>query len=59
MLEMTSTRTIYRQRRIELIKEIINLLLNMLLLPKQELEDIPLPLLKRVKKMLETKKVDA
>jgi|YelNatPaOPRAMG01_1025707.scaffolds.fasta_scaffold45266_2 hypothetical protein len=56
---MTSTRTIYRQRRIELIKEIINLLLNMLLLPKQELEDIPLPLLKRVKKMLETKKVDA
>jgi hypothetical protein len=50
---MTSTRTLYRQKRIELIKEIIMLLLNMLTLEKKELEKIPLPKLKQVKKLLQ------
>jgi hypothetical protein len=53
---MTSTRTKYRQKRVELIKECIMLLVNMLTLEKKELEKIPTPFFKQIQKALENKK---
>ena len=53
---MTSIRTEYRNKRIELVKENIMLLCNMLLMDKQQLEQIPLVSLKNLNKLL--KRVD-
>jgi len=49
---MTSTRTQYRQKRVELIKDCIMLLVNMLTMEKKELEKIPTPYFNQVKKIL-------
>jgi len=49
---MTSTRTEYRQKRIELIKENILLLCDMLTMNKQDLEKISLVSFKKLSKML-------
>ena len=49
---MTSIRTEYRNKRIELIKENIMLLCNMLLMDKQQLEKIPLISYKKLSKLL-------
>ena len=54
---MTSIRTQYRQKRVELIKDCIMLLVNMLTLEKKELEKIPLPFFKNVKKFLELRSI--
>lgn len=45
---MTSTRTEYRIKRIDLITDIINELSKLLLLYKRDLETIKLPLLKKL-----------
>ncbi|MFH1106209.1 MAG: hypothetical protein V1731_03325 [Candidatus Aenigmatarchaeota archaeon] len=50
---MTSSRTLYREKRVELIKECIGLLVGLLTIEKKDLERIPLPTLKNVKKVLE------
>jgi len=49
---MTSIRTEYRNKRIELVKENIMLLCNMLLMDKQQLEQIPLVSLKNLNRLL-------
>jgi hypothetical protein len=54
---MVSTRTKYRQKRIELIKECIMILTDMLTWEKKELEKIPLPFFKMMKKALEKREV--
>jgi hypothetical protein len=56
---MVSTRTKYRQKRIELIKECIMILADMLTWEKKELEKIPLPKLKQMKNWLITNKKDS
>jgi len=50
-----STRTEYRQKRVQLIRECNNLLLDMLTLKKKDLEQIPLPFFKNLKKEIEEK----
>lgn len=55
---MVSVRTQYRQKRIQLIKECIILLLDMLTLEKQQLETIKLPFFKKLKKTIENGKFD-
>lgn len=52
---MVSIRTQYRQKRVELIRQILNLFLDMLLLNKKELETIPLPFFKKLKKTVENR----
>jgi hypothetical protein len=49
---MVSTRTKYRRKRIELLLECIGILMAMLTLEKKELEHIPLPFFKNLKKSL-------
>lgn len=50
---MVSTRTIYRRKRVEIIKEIVLILISLLTLEKQQLEIIPLVFFKRIKKEIE------
>lgn len=50
---MTSTRTEYRLKRQQLIKDSIMLLMDMLTLEKKELEKIPTPFFNQLKKSLE------
>ena len=50
MISMTSTRTQYRQKRIQLIKDSIALLLDMLTMEKKELEKIHISKFKKIKK---------
>jgi hypothetical protein len=54
---MVSTRTKYRQKRIELIKECIMILADMLTWEKKKLEKILLPFFKKMKKALEKREV--
>jgi hypothetical protein len=49
---MTSVRTQYRNKRIELIRENILLLCDMLTMNKQDLERIPLVSLKNLNRLL-------
>jgi hypothetical protein len=44
-------------KRVELIKDCIMLLVNMLTMEKKELEKIPTPYFKQLKKILENKQI--
>jgi hypothetical protein len=57
-MKMVSIRTQYRQKRIELIKECIMLLVDMLTLDKQQLEATKLPFFKKLKKTIENRKFE-
>ena len=49
---MTSSRSIYRQKRIDLIKDSISLLCDMLLMTHEQREQIPLSNFKLLNKLL-------
>lgn len=51
---MSSIRTEYRLKRISLIKEIINTLINLLSWDMKDLERIPLPMLKDIANKLKS-----
>ena len=48
-MDEVSVRTEYRERRVKLIRSTIALLIEMLLIPKQKLEKIPLSFFKNLK----------
>jgi len=50
---MVSIQTIYRQKRLNLIKDMISSLIDLTQLKKKELEKIPLPKLKQIAKDIE------
>jgi hypothetical protein len=52
---MVSIRTAYREKRKEMLKECIILLIDMLGIEKQALEKVKLPFFKRLKKTIETR----
>jgi hypothetical protein len=49
---MTSSRSVYRQKRIDLIKDSIGLLCDMLIMNKQDLEKISLISFKNLNRLL-------
>ena len=55
---MPSTRTQYRQKRVQLIKDCILLLTDMLTLDKQQLEATKLPFFKKLKKTIENRRFE-
>lgn len=50
---MPSIQTIYRQKRIDLVKKMMSNLIDLTQLKKRELEKIPLPKLKQIARELE------
>ncbi len=50
---MPNIRTIYRKKRIEIIRDILNILITYLLLSKFKLEKIKLDFFKKIKKQLQ------
>lgn len=57
-LIVVSSRTTYRLKRIQYIREIVVLLLDMMLLDKKELEKVPIPFFKKLKKAVELRQFE-